>query len=298
MLQQALLAALAATLLAPAPAVPRGAGEPSTATEFAAAAAAYSAAREGRKAAALSTVDRLTEPAELERVLASGDSGWRLTPRYAALVRFGLWDELIALGPPDSRAPGLTAGYLYGRGVALAARGRTPEARAALAELERLGAAVPPDTRAGVNRLRDLLRVAVPVVAARIAASDYSATEAVAALERAVRAEDELGAGQPPDWFFPVRDLLGAQLLSAGRAREAERVYREDLRRNPASGWALYGLAAALRAEGRPRAAAVSAREFAVAWKNADVRLTASAFWFSGPDNTHCECERQSSGER
>jgi tetratricopeptide (TPR) repeat protein len=296
---RAVLIALGATLHAVAQA--RGPADTSALTRPPARAEgmAYSAAFEGRKAATLRAVETSSGDAALERALASGDSGWLLTPRYAALVRFGLWDELIALGPPaDSRAPGLSAGYLYGRGVALAARGRLDEARATLAELERLGASVAPDARAGANRLRDLVRVAAPIVAARIAASEYAATDAVTALERAVEAEDRLAAAQPPDWFFPVRDLLGAQLLIAGHALEAEGVYREDLRRNPGNGWALYGLAAALRAQGRDRAAAASAREFAVAWKSADVRLSASAFWFAGPDHTRCECERQPSGDR
>lgn len=285
------LAALA-LLLAPA-----GRGDAESAPP--AARTAYTAALEGRKAATLRAVASLDDPAALERALAAGDSGWLLTPRYAALVRFGLWDELIALGPPaDSRAPGLTAGYLYGRGVALAARGRLDEARATLVELERLGAAVGPEMRGGADPLADLVRVAARVVAARIAASEYAATDAIAALEQAVAAEDRLAPAQPPDWFFPVRDLLGAQLLLSGRAAQAEAVYREDLRRNAANAWALYGLTAALRAEGRARAAAASARRFAAAWSNADVRLSASAFWFPGPDNTRCECERRGSGDR
>lgn len=278
-----MLACLAAMLLAAADAQ----GESAARVDE----TAYAAALAGRKAATLSAVGSLATPSALERALASGDSGWLLTARYAALVRFGLWDELIALGPPaDSRAPGLTVGYLYGRGVALAARGRLDEARATLSELEHLDS--------GDDRLADLVQVAVRVVAARIAASEYAATDAIAELEQAVAAEDRLVATQPPAWFFPVRDILGAQLLLSGRAAEAETVYREDLRRNPASGWALYGLAGALRAQGRPRAAAVIARQFAAAWKNADVRLSASAFWFPGPDNTRCECERQSSGDR
>lgn len=249
----------------------------------AAAAAASTAAMQGEKAAALAAVQHLT---------ADGGAGWERTPQYAVLVRFGLWDELIALGHPDARAPGLTAGYLYGRGVALAARGRLVEARAALAELERLGSGVAPQVRAGANSLQDLIRVAAPVVAARIAASEYRATDAVTQLERAVAAEDALRADQPPDWFFPVRDLLGAELLLAGRAADAERVYREDLERHPASGWALNGLAIALREQGRRRAAAAAERAFAAAWQQADVRLLSSAFWFGGPDTTRCECER------
>ncbi|HYL02551.1 MAG TPA: hypothetical protein VEU54_03960 [Steroidobacteraceae bacterium] len=259
---------------------------------------AYSAAMEGRKAATLGAVADAAAHMPLERVLAMGDSGWMLTPRYAALVRFGLWDEMIAVLPPDPRAPGLTAGYLYARGVALAARGRLEEARRTLADLEALAARVPAGAMAGHNPLRDVLGIAVPVVAARIAASDGRSDEAIRLLEQAVAAEDGLAYDEPADWFFPVRHLLGAQLLESGRAAEAERVYRRDLERHPANGWALYGLAAALRAQGRTAAAAGATREFAAAWRHADVRLSASAFWFAGPDRTRCECERQSSGQR
>ena len=251
---------------------------------------AYVAAMEGRKADALAAAQELTAPSFLETELAAGGSGWALTGQYAVLVRFGLWDELIALGPPDPRSSGLRAGYLYGRGVALAARGRLEEARAALAALEALGRSQPP--------LGGVVGVAAPIVAARIAASELRGDAAVAALEQAVDAQDRLSAGAPQAWFLPVRDLLGAQLLIAGRASEAERVYREDLARHPGEGWALYGLAAAQRAAGHTRAAAATLREFARAWRHADVRLSSSAFWFAGPDTTSCECQRESSGHR
>jgi tetratricopeptide (TPR) repeat protein len=258
---------------------------------------AYAAAMAGRKAEALAAVQRLAAALPLPEVLSAGGSGWALTSRYAVLVRFGLWDELIALGPPDPAAPGMTAGWLYGRAVALAARGRLSEAYAALAQLERLAATVPADARAGSNTLRAVLGVAIPVVAARIAASERRDREAIAALERAVAAEDALRDAQPPAWFFPVRHALGAQLLAAGRAAQAERVYRADLARHPGNGWALYGLAAALRAQRHPGAAARAAREFEAAWRGADVRLIASAFWFPGADTTRCECEREASAD-
>jgi tetratricopeptide (TPR) repeat protein len=261
-----------------------------------AAEAARLAAMQGRKADTLAAVQQLAASRPVERVLASGGSGWELTPEYSALVRFGLWDELIALMPPDARAPGLRAGYLYGRGVALAARGRLAEARASLAELERLSDGGQPEATTGTGPLHDIVSVAAPVVAARIASSERRDEEAVARLEEAVAAEDRLPPGA--DWFFPVRHLLGAQLLSAGRAAEAERTYRDDLERHPGNGWSLFGLAAALRTEGRAPAAAVAEREFFAAWKRADVRLVSSAFWFPGPDATRCECERTTAGER
>jgi tetratricopeptide (TPR) repeat protein len=285
-------AALGAILLTHAPALAAAVrAAPDAAAE--AATAAYAAAMQGRKAAALTDVQRLVAALPAERLQAAGESGWELTPQYAVLVRFGLWDELIALERPATDAAGLTAGYLYGRGVALAARGRTEEARAALAELERLGASAAPTVRARANALNAVIGVAAPIVTARIAASEYRVTEAVAALEQAVAAEDRLARDEPPDWFFPARDLLGAELLLAGRAADAERVYREDLRRNPGNGWALRGLAAALHAQRQLRAAAAQMRAFTAAWQAADVRLQSSAFWFGGPDNTRCECERE-----
>jgi tetratricopeptide (TPR) repeat protein len=263
----ALALAAAAAVAAPQPVAPAAPLE-----------RAYAAAMDGRKADALAALQGADA--------AAGTAGSELAGPYAVLVRFGLWDELIALGPPDPRSPALTAGYLYGRGVALAARGRLDEARGALEALGQLAATAPP--------LADVIAVAAPVVAARIAASARDDEAAVAALLQAVAAEDRLTPTVPGGWFFPVRDLLGAQLLIAGHAAEAERIYREDLARNPGSGWALYGLAAAQRAQGRMRAAAVTQREFARAWKHADVRLEASAFWFAGPDTTSCECQRPS----
>jgi hypothetical protein len=255
---------------------------------------AFSAAMEGRKGETLAAVQSVVTTVPLDMVLGMGDSGWNLSQQYAALVRFGLWDEAIALGAPDARAPGLTAGYLFSRGVALAARGRLDDARAALTQLRELGAATPADAQAGFNSLRGILAVAEPILAARIAATEQRNDEALTQLRAAVAAQDKLAYNEPADWFFPARHLLGAQLLIAHRPAEAERVYREDLQRNPGNGWALYGLAAALRAQGKAASAARVARDFDGAWRHADIPLQASAYWFAGVDNLSCECQRVS----
>jgi tetratricopeptide (TPR) repeat protein len=257
---------------------------------------AYSAAMEGRKAETLAAVQGALAALPLEMHLAMGDTGWRLAQQYAALLRFGLWDEMSALAAPDPRASGLTAGYLYGRGVALAARGRLDEARETLAALRRFETQLP--AVGGAPGLQAQLAVAEPIVAARIAATQRHTDEAVALLTQAVAAEDRLPYDEPAAWFFPARHLLGAQLLIAGRAAAAERVYRADLALHPANGWALYGLAAALSRQGQPGAAARVRREFDAAWQHADVRLPGSAFWFAGPDTTRCECERATSADR
>lgn len=123
-----------------------------------------------------------------------------------------------------------------------------------------------------------MLAIAIAVVEARIAGAGYQATTEIERLRQAVAAEDRLAYDEPKNWFFPVRHLLGAALLRLGEAREAERVYREDLGQNPANGWSLAGLRDALRAQGRTAEAAAADDELRSAWKHADVPLTASAF--------------------
>jgi len=255
---------------------------------------AYRAAMEGRKAATLAAAATMAQSMSSDAALGAGDAGWSLTPQYAALVRFGLWDELLALSPPDAHASGLTAGYLYGRGVALAARGRLAEALADLSALQAVAAGLPESPHV----LRAAVSVAVPIVAARIAATEGRDEDAIRLLGEAVAAEDKLAYREAAEWFFPVRHLLGAQLLLAGRAAEAERVYREDLARNPANGWSLSGLVTALRVEGRAGEAARVSTQLAAAWRNADVWPHASALWIAGPDTRSCECQQPPSAQR
>jgi tetratricopeptide (TPR) repeat protein len=167
------------------------------------------------------------------------------------------------------------------------------EAKGAQGELERLAAAAPADAAAGFNTLHDVLGVAQPIVAARIAASEGRGEDAIRRLEEAVAAEDRLAYNEPSDWFFPARHLLGAELLLSGHAARAEQVYRDDVRRNPGNGWALEGLSAALRAQGRAREAARAAHELEDAWRHADMRLPGSAFWLAGADKSDCACEQR-----
>jgi tetratricopeptide (TPR) repeat protein len=239
---------------------------------------AYSTAMEGRKAETLAAVDSSRRAVSDEMLLEMPGTDWYVAESYAARLRFGLWEAMLSLPAPDQRLTGLTGGFLYGRAVALAAIGRIDEARATLAELQKLAAVTPADAAAGQNTVRDVLGIAIPVVEARIAAAERRTADTVAKLREAVAAEDHLAYDEPKNWFFPVRHLLGAALMQAGEASEAERVYREDLRQSPGNGWSLYGLSEALRAQRMPDEAARVGREFEAAWARADVRLTASAF--------------------
>jgi tetratricopeptide (TPR) repeat protein len=239
---------------------------------------AYSAAMEGRKAEALEAADRSRAAVSDAMLLEMGGGDWYVAESYLARVRFGLWSDLLAQPAPDQRLPGLMAGYLYGRSMAQAATGRLAAARESLAALKVLIAQLPEDYSAGQNRLSDVLGVATPMIEARIASAEHRRRDELTWLRKAVAAEDGIAYDEPRDWFAPTRHTLGAALIQARAAPEAEAVYRQDLRQNPDNGWALYGLKIALEAQGK-RAAAVSAdADFQRAWRNADVRLTASAF--------------------
>ena len=239
---------------------------------------AYSAAMEGRRAETLAAVDQSRKTMSDEMLLSMPGADWYVAELYAARIRFGLWDDMLALPAPNPKLPGMTGAYLYGRAVALAATGRVSEAKATLAALRSLAKTVPADAPAGQNTLKSVLAIAIPIVQARIAGAEGRPGDAVTLLRNAVAAEDRITYDEPKNWFFPARHSLGALLLKAGKAKNAEAVYREDLRQSPANGWALHGLAAALIAQGRTADAASAKKALNAAWKYADVALTTSAY--------------------
>ena len=129
-----------------------------------------------------------------------------------------------------------------------------------------------------VNSAKLLLEIGAHDLAGEIAATERLWTVAIRELEEAVKLQDALRYMEPPPWYFPERQALGAVLLRAGRPKQAETVYREDLARNPGNGWALYGLAESLRAQKKSREANAADATFREAWTRADVKLTASRF--------------------
>ncbi len=120
------------------------------------------------------------------------------------------------------------------------------------------------------------MQVSRAFLAGEIAFGQGRVDEAVQRLQEAVRLEDALKYDEPPACVIPARHALGAVLLSAGRAKEAEVVYRADLRAYPANYWSLLGLQKALAAQGREVEASAAGEDLRSAQRRAQVRAETS----------------------
>ena len=201
--------------------------------------------------------------------------GFLIVP-YHALVRFSKWDEILAEPAPAYDTIFTRGVWHYARGRAFTGKGRLEEADKELAALEAIvkDPALPSlPASASLNTPDAILRIAPEVLAGEIAAKRKDFDKALLHLERAVRLEDALVYTEPADWPSPVRQDLGAALLEAGRAVEAEAVYWDDLKRNRENGWSLFGVLQALTAQGKKDDAARVQQRFEKAWSSADVKL-------------------------
>lgn len=187
---------------------------------------------------------------------------------YFAHAQFSAPATILALPEPGDRLPFVKAAWHYARGVAHAERG---DAEAGRAEIEALRALAEDRDWSGMTEggvpAPDLLALARHVIAGRIARATGDSEAAVRAFRRAVAIQDAIPYMEPPYWYYPVRQSLGAALLEAGSAEEAQRVFRKGLDAHPNHGWLLYGLHRAQAARGDTEAAAATKKRFEDAWR-------------------------------
>ncbi len=238
---------------------------------------AYSTAMEGRSAESVAASRESAKAIPPSMIDMMPGMDFFVAEPLLDMVRFGKFDDLLAEARPDSKYQVLTAFWLHGHGMALAAKGRLDEAEADRAELVVLGGKVAPNLIAGLNPAKQVIDLAAKVLEARIA-EKHGRPAALSLWAEAVAMEDKLAYSEPADWFYPVRHYQGAALLAAGKYAQAEVVYRADLARNPENGWSLFGLARALRGKDKIEEAAKVESRLKKAWVNADIRLESSAF--------------------
>src|SRR5271163_1437886 len=199
-----------------------------------------------------------------------------MTIPMAVDVRFHKWNEILAIPQPDSSMKITTGFWHFARGLALAGTGKLSEAEAEYKIVSEAEQNTPPDVIFAPpidNKAKDIMKISEDVLGAKIAVARKDNVQAISLLTAAVAIQDTLKYGEPPDWFFPVRESLGGVLLMNGDAAGAEKVFREDLDRNLRNPRSLFGLHEALKAEGRDYDAGFVLDQFRSSWKGGQTAL-------------------------
>jgi tetratricopeptide (TPR) repeat protein len=200
-----------------------------------------------------------------------------MTIPVAVEIRFHHWNEILKMPQPDPAMKTATVFWHFGRGLALAGTGKMVEADAEYKIVSEAEAATPPDVIFQMpinNKAKDIMKIAKDVLGAKIALANKDNSGTVAMLQDAVAIQDTLKYGEPPDWFFPVRESLGAALLMSGDAAGAEKVFRDDLERNLRNPRSLWGLHQSLIKQKRDYDAGFIQKEFEASWKGGKQALT------------------------
>jgi tetratricopeptide (TPR) repeat protein len=192
------------------------------------------------------------------------------------LVRFHRWDDILTLPAPNPGMAMTNAFWHFARGSAFAAKRQIANAEAERQILATARKETPADVEFSFffNKAQSFLDLAENILDARIAAAKRDHTQAISYWGKAVEVQDKLYYGEPPEWFYPVRESLGGALLLSGQPERAEAVFRADLEQYPRNPRSLFGLLNALEAQKKHDAAEEVRREFEAAWKNADTTLT------------------------
>ncbi|KAF2665714.1 TPR domain protein [Microthyrium microscopicum] len=261
----------------------------------------YAAMLCGRFSTALLTAASLESvlSEELLRVRSPPMADWLegfWSIRVHVLVRFGRWDDILALEVPADRELFCmtTAMIHYGKGIAYASKGKVNEAILDLHRFEAASKAVPTSRTLFNNTCQDILKIAKAMLQGEIKYRRGLYEEAFKLLEDAIDVERNLPYDEPWGWMQPVRHAYGALLLEQGRVQAAEKVYREDLGfsdtlpralRHPNNVWALQGYYECLRKLGKTAEVSIIQPQLKLALAVADV-----------PVNSSCFCRRNGDG--
>jgi tetratricopeptide (TPR) repeat protein len=199
-----------------------------------------------------------------------------MTIPLAVAMRFHRWDDILKTPQPDPAMKTTTVFWHFARGMALAGTGKASEAEAEYKIVSDAEKATPEDVIFAMpvnNKAKDIMKIATNVLGANIALAKKDNAGAISQFTEAVTVQDTLKYGEPPDWFFPVRESLGAALLMNGDNAGAEKVFREDLDRNPRNPRSLFGLQQALQGQGKAYDAGFVEKQFRESWKGGATTL-------------------------
>jgi tetratricopeptide (TPR) repeat protein len=193
-----------------------------------------------------------------------------LTPAVLIMARFGRWNEIIQVPAPDQKFQYALGIWHYARGVAEVELNQIDVANTDLASLKKITLQGPIDKNMGKFG-QDLLMIALNVLQGIIANKAGHTDNAINYFQTAIQLQDAIYSADPPPWYFPVRQLLGAVFLQHARPLEAKRLFQQDLIIYPHNGWSLYGLMQSHLALGEKAAADHIGKQFSAAWQHADI---------------------------
>ena len=232
---------------------------------------------QGQSAVSIESARRVVANVRVEQVQAFPTVEFFRTVPLLSLVRFGKWDEILAEPHPHEGFMFAKSIWHYARGVAYAATGE------AVLAADELALLLPLKDDVSVRFLdsRDypgstLVAIAIDLLQGEIAYRAGDFTAAAASFEDAVAKQDSLPYSEPPFWYYPTRQSLGAALLAGGDAPQAESVFRRDLEQYPHNGWSMFGLIQSLENQGKNDEAGKIRQHFDKAWQFADIELTAA----------------------
>ncbi len=199
------------------------------------------------------------------------------TMPYFSLIRFGKWDKVLNEPKPDADLIYATTMWHFARGMAFANKGKMKKAKKALKLV------VAGETNEALITVEKpnfpttkLVKMAALVLEGEIAGKKSKYDKKATLLQQAVTIQDGLRYSEPPHFYFPVRQALGAALLDANKVTEAELIFKEDLAKFPKNGWSLFGLHQSLIQQNKLEEAKDIATLFETAWSRADVELEAA----------------------
>ena len=244
---------------------------------------AYSAMFSGQKQVALNAANSMIDqiPPDLVNALPDFLEGFMAIP-YHVMIRFGMWNEIIALPEPPKEQPLTWAFWSYSRVVAFSATGRLNEASAEFARLRNDFNNVPDSRLIGNNPGKTVLKIGLHMAEGEMEYRKANYEKAFDLLRLAVHEDDSLRYDEPWGWMMPIRHSLGALLTEQRRFEEAENVYKSDLEIHPGNGWALKGLSTCYHNTGRHEEAMKTDELFKQAWSNSDIDLHSSCFCSKG----------------
>ena len=235
-----------------------------------------SATMQGQSELSLKSARRVVENVRIEQVEQFPTIQFFRTVPMLSLVRFARWEEILSEPEPHASFAFARAIWHYGRGVAYASMENKESARNELAAIERLEPEIDEIFMGNVYPAKSLIGIAKSLLRGEISFRSGAMAAAVRSFEEAVAMQDALPYTEPPFWYYPTRQSLGAALLADGRAAEAQLVFEADLEQYPMNGWSLYGLTEALNAQGHTAPAEAARQRFETVWQFSDVNLSSS----------------------